>query len=716
MVLRLALLAAPLLLLVGATGAEAYIGPGAGFAVLSSFLVLLLSFVMALASLVVWPIRFLIRWFRNRNRPKGSTDRVVIVGLDGMDPGLAEKFMKEGKLPNLARLAAKGSFAPLAVSYPSISPAAWSSFMTGVDCSYHNIFDFLGRDPRNYRPMLTSAEIKGPRMLSVGRWRIPIGKGRVKLLRKSKPFWSLLGERGIFSTIIRVPITFPAEKFYGVCLSGMCAPDLRGTQGTFTHYTTRPHQGEKEGGVTVHVTREGNVIRTVLSGPVDEIHPGGNNLTTPLVIKLNEGKGRVEVTVSGQKIVLEQEGYSPWVPVMFKAAPGMKVHGICRFYLNRMAPDFDLYVTPIQIDPEKPAIPVASPVAYSVYLSKLLGRYGTLGLAEDTWALNEGVINEDAFLEQAWFYFEERRQMLLSALDKTRRGAVVCVFDTPDRVQHMFFRTLEEAHPANNGRETARYRGVIEDVYRRMDALVGEVMERLDDRSVLMVMSDHGFASFRRGVNINTWLLQNGYLALKEGHTTSGAWFPHIDWSRTRAYCMGLTGLFINRKGREGEGIVGEGEELKILKQELTTKLTGLIDAACGEVAIREAIDASERFTGPYLDNGPDILLGYNAGYRTSWDCATGSVTTEVFEDNTKRWSGDHCIDPSLVPGIFFSNRAIRGQRPDIRDIAPTVLALFGVNVPRYMRGSQLMTQPPTPATNGQRGGGAPRLSKVTSS
>ncbi len=256
MSLRLPLLLGPLLLLLGATGAEAYIGPGAGFAVLSSFLVMLLSFAMALASIVVWPIRFFIRWLRNRGRPRGAVDKVVIVGLDGLDPGLADKFMKEGKLPNLSRLAAQGSFSPLAVSYPSISPAAWSSFMTGVDCSYHNIFDFLGRDPRNYRPVLTSAEIKGPRTISVGRWRIPVGRGRVKLLRKSKPFWSLLGEHGIFSTIIRVPITFPPEKFYGVCLSGMCAPDLRGSQGTFTHYTTRQQQAtEKEGGMTVRVDR-----------------------------------------------------------------------------------------------------------------------------------------------------------------------------------------------------------------------------------------------------------------------------------------------------------------------------------------------------------------------------------------------------------------------------------------------------------------------------
>ena len=226
-----------------------------------------------------------------------------------------------------------------------------------------------------------------------------------------------------------------------------------------------------------------------------------------------------------------------------------------------------------------------------MYLSKLNDRYGTLGLAEDTWALNEGVIDEDGFLKQAYLYFEEREAQLFTALEKTRRGLTVCVFDTPDRIQHMFFRCLDPTHPANEGKETEKYRGVIEDVYRRMDDLVGRVMARLDDKSVLIVMSDHGFTPFRRGVNINTWLLQNGYLALKDGKTTSGEWFADVDWSRTRAYCLGLTGIFINRQGREGQGIVDEGAELRLLKRELVTKLTGLVDAETGQLAIREVQD-----------------------------------------------------------------------------------------------------------------------------
>jgi len=212
-----------------------------------------------------------------------------------------------------------------------------------------------------------------------------------------------------------------------------------------------------------------------------------------------------------------------------------------------------------------------------------------------------------------------------------------------------------------------------------------------------MVMSDHGFAPFRRGVNINTWLLQQGYLTLKQGKTMSGAWFEQVDWQNTKAYCMGLTGVFINKKGREKEGIVEEGEDLFRLKNELISKLTGLVDVKSDQIAIRKIIDTEATFPGPYVDNGPDLLLGYNAGYRTSWECASGQVTESVFEDNTKRWSGDHCIDPELVPGVFFCNRTINGKAPDIKDIAPTVLKLFGVEVPSYMDGEPLIHERKAP-------------------
>jgi predicted AlkP superfamily phosphohydrolase/phosphomutase len=200
-------------------------------------------------------------------------------------------------------------------------------------------------------------------------------------------------------------------------------------------------------------------------------------------------------------------------------------------------------------------------------------------------------------------------------------------------------------------------------------------------------MSDHGFASFRRGVNLNSWLFLNGYLTVKEGKKGSGEWFKDVDWERTRAYALGLAGLYINQKGREAKGVVQPGEETRDLKAELTRKLGGLRDSQAGEIAITEVYDRDKIYAGPYQNNAPDLIIGYNQGYRASWDSVTGKASGTVFEDNEKAWSGDHCIDPRHVPGVFFSNRKINRKSPSIMDIAPSVLQLFGLPVPAHMDG-----------------------------
>lgn len=673
--------------------AYGYIGPGAGFAFLSSFLFLIISFALAIFYLLSWPLRYLVRaLLRKGSRTKSSVKRVIIIGLDGMDPKLAGEFMNEGKLPNFAKLKEEGTFTSLATSYPSISPVAWSSFMTGVDPSYHNIFDFITRDPCTYQPMLSSAEIgKASKVLPIGKYMIPLGKPKMKLLRKSRPFWKILGEHGIWSSVLRVPITFPPEKFNGVLLSGMCVPDLKGSQGTFAHYTTDTNKNEVEtGGVSRFVEIKNGVVNALLYGPENSLVKNGEEITIPLRIKIDKSAGKAVIEISNQSFELAPRTYSPWIKLAFPAGLGIKVRGICRFYINSIEPGFDMYVTPINIDPEDPALPISHPFIYSVYLAKLQGSFGTLGLAEDTWALNEGVIDEEAFLEQAYLLYEEREKMFLNALEKTPNGLCTCVFDTTDRVQHMFFRCLDPNHPANRGKETERYKNVIEDLYVRMDGLIGKALENTDDKTVLMVISDHGFTQFKRGVNLNSWLFQNGYMALRDGKKTSGDWFENVDWDRTKAFSLGLAGIFINRKGREMRGFVEEGDEVASLKAELIKKLAGLRDERAGEVSIREVIDTDSASSGPYKHDAPDLLVGYNAGYRSSWTCALGRVTEDVFEDNTKHWSGDHCVDPKIVPGVIFTNRKIIKENPHLNDMAPTVLKLFGLEIPNYMKGKPI--------------------------
>jgi predicted AlkP superfamily phosphohydrolase/phosphomutase len=674
----------------------AYIGPGAGVALLSSFLVILTTMVLVLVSLLVLPFRLLWRAVRRRKRLTPWVKRVIIVGLDGQDPQLTERFMKEGKLPNFSKLAAMGCYERLRTTFPSLSPTAWSTFATGTDPAKHNIFDFLTRDARTYLPVLSSAHIGDvKRFLKIGKYRIPLRKPELRLLRKSKPSWTILGEHEIWSTVLRVPITFPPEQFHGAQLSAMCTPDLLGSQGTFLLYTTRPAETKfKEGGFRVGLPAGGDRFQTSVKGPENAFLEGKPPLEAPMSIVLDRAARRARVQLDGTAVDLREKELSDWLTLTFKAAPGIKVSANCRMMVTEMDEHFSLYVTPLNIDPEHPAMPISHPSYYATYLAKRIGPFCTLGLAEDTWALNEGVIDDAAFLKQAYDIDRERERMFFVALDKLRKGTLTCVFDGVDRIQHMFWRYFEKDHPAARGANGHEHKDAIENIYRRSDELVGKVLGRLGKDDLLLVLSDHGFASFRRGVNLNAWLLSKGWLALKEGSDGSAEWLRDVDWSKTKAYAIGLTGLFLNIEGREAKGIVKPGADAAGVKAQIMAALEGLRDSGGGETAINEAFDTATLYHGPYLENAPDLIIGFNAGYRTSWDGATGVVSGPVFEDNVKAWSGDHCIDPRLVPGVLFASRKIDRADPSLVDIAPTVLRLFGLDPPAHMDGKPLYERP----------------------
>lgn len=657
-----------------------YIGPGAGFAFAGSFLALVLSVLASIVSVLFWPFRM--AWLslrRRRGSSKARVKRIVFLGLDGLDPDITERLLDEGKLPNLARLRAQGTYSRLRTTFPALSPVAWSTFATGVNPGRHNIFDFLNRDLRTYAPELSSARVRPPeRFFKFGRFRIPLSAPVVEARRKSEPFWRILGRHAITSTIIRVPITFPPEAFKGRLLSAMCTPDLRGTQGTFSWFSTESSDAAVEGGVRRQLISVDGGYNGELPGPEDTTIAGRTEMRIPFQVH-RKGGGPWTLAIQGETHVLPPREYTPWIRVRFRSAAGISARGIVRFLLTATEPSLELYATPVEIDPEAPALPISHPRYYAVYLAKLLGSFATLGMAEDTWALNEGAIDEDAFLAQAKSIQREREAMFFAALERTRSGVLACVFDTTDRVQHMFFRHLDGGPRA----------AVIGDLYRDMDRLVGETLERIDSNTALFVLSDHGFCGFKRGVNLNSWLLDNGYLALVDGRAAGGEYFDGIDWSRTRAYTFGLGGLYLNLRGREADGIVGP-EPAEALKRELISKLTGLCDTATGEVAITNVYAASELYNGPYAGAAPDLIVGYARGYRASWDAAVGKAGGAVFTDNQKAWSGDHCVDPVHVPGVLFANRALRTNDPGIEDMAPTALDLFGVPRPAWMEGVSL--------------------------
>jgi predicted AlkP superfamily phosphohydrolase/phosphomutase len=659
----------------------AYIGPGAGFAFFGSFLTLVAGLFMSIFSILAWPFRMARRALLNRKSfRKARVKKIIFLGLDGLDPRITERMLGEGKLPNLARLAAEGSYQRLRTTFPALSPVAWSTFATGVSPARHNIFDFLDRSLKTYQPRLSSARVGKPdRVLHLGRFRIPLSRPSLELRRKSQPFWSILGKLGIGSTILRVPITFPPEKFDGRMLSAMATPDLKGTQGSFSQFTTRIEKATYENGSRYPLRRVADGFAGEIEGPEDTFVDGSPVLKIPF--RMVRRESAFELRIEGSHSKLAPGEYTGWQSLSFRTAIGVKVSGTARFLLTESEPECSVYMSPINIDPERPALPISHPPYYAMYLANLLGSFATVGMAEDTWALNEGVIDEDAFLEQAYGIFEEREAMFLHALESTRRGVVACVFDTSDRVQHMFYRHIGSSD---------RHANVIEEMYRRMDALVAKARSFVDSGTALFVLSDHGFCAFRRGVNINSWLRDNGYLYLKNGSSESGSFFEGVDWSRTRAYALGLSGFYLNIKDRESRGVVQSGSEAEELKHEIARKLAALRDED-GAAPIRNVYETASLYRGPYLEAAPDFIVGYNEGYRCSWEGAVGKIAAQVVADNPKAWSGDHCVDPVLVPGVLFSNRKIDASDPGIEDLAPTALNLFGVAPPAWMEGKALL-------------------------
>jgi predicted AlkP superfamily phosphohydrolase/phosphomutase len=348
---------------------------------------------------------------------------------------------------------------------------------------------------------------------------------------------------------------------------------------------------------------------------------------------------------------------------------------MCRFHLESIKPEFKLYVTPVNVSNQMKYMPISYPLGYGQQLAEAVGPYATLGLAEDANALNDEIIGERAFISGCDLLMTEREQTFFHELSRFQQGILACVFDTTDRVQHMFWRYLNEAHPRHDSKEAQEYAGVVPRIYQRMDGVLGKVLERLGGDTLLIVCSDHGFTSFNRSVHLNTWLVENGFMVLKEGKTAGAPLFADVDWPRTAAFAFGLNSLFFNLKNREPQGCL-DGDGLAAVKAELAMRLRAMSDG--GNSVIKEVYDPGELCE---LGAGmtPDLIIGYNTGYRASWQTALGEVPAgDVAEDNLGKWSGDHCCDPAIVPGIFLSNERNLVTKPHVKDICPAILDYIG--------------------------------------
>ncbi len=629
------------------------------------------------------------------------------MGLDGLDPGLTESLMDAGALPNLAALRERGGYRRLTTTQPAQTPVAWSSFATGTNPGGHGIFDFLTRDPAAYRPeiALHGFERRGgflpPR---------PVNR------REGTPIWKVLGDAGVPSMVLRHPCTFPPEKTpRSRLLAGVGVPDLRGGFGTGTVYTTSPDTTAGDGERVVVIEPDGGgLARAPLVGP----RAGGDDVVLELGLRFDAAAGRVRIESSGDPRALElAEGeWSGWLRVRFKLGLLQSARGLVRFHLVSARAPYLLYASPLNYDPEVPVHPISDPWDYAWELRREIGDYHTLGMAEDHSGLNNGRLSEAAFLDQCATVRTERSAMMRHELARHDAGLFFVLFDTPDRVQHMFWRYREPEHPANRHHEReAGMDDAIRSEYRACDDVVGQALEHAHDDTLVLVASDHGFAGFQREVHLNRWLHENGFLALRDdagpgdavphesergdaagralgsdggGRTPAdGAEaFADVDWSRTRAYALGLAGIFLNRAGREAEGVVRE-EDAPAVAAEIRRALAGLADPERGEVAVRSVVLREDAYRGPWLERAPDLLINTAPGYRVSSATALGGVPAALFSDNEKRWSGDHVVDPAAVPGILFSNRPMTAEAPHIIDLAPTILRTLGVPRPDGLEG-----------------------------
>ncbi len=607
---------------------------------------------------------------------------LVMIAVDGMDPLLLERWMDDGRLPALKALAARGGFTPLGTSNPPQSPVAWSNFITGHDADGHGIYDFLHRDPANRLPYLSMSRAEAPtRTLEIGDLRLPLGGGGVKNLREGAPFWHRLQAAGVPVTVVRIPADYPSEACEDCprstpparVLSGMGTPDLLGTPGLFQLFTTdeaRASADDPAGGRVHRLVVTDGVGRADLEGPAHPLSATGETLTIPLQVEVDVEHATALIRLGPRERLLRVGEWTDWVPVGFAlGGPWGDVPGMVRVQLQSVAPEIVLYVSPVNIDPLDPAQRLSSPADYATSLATDVGRFHTQGMPEDTKALVAGVLSPDAFIAQSEVVFDERMKMLEYELARFEGGFLFVYFSSIDLRSHMFFRGLApDADPVERELSASIAAG-----YERIDAAVDRVFDVLGADVPLVVMSDHGFAPYDWKVNLNERLAASGFLARRRGAAT-GVPMADIDWSRSRAYSVGLNLLFLNQAGREGSGVVTAAEREPLLDQ-IAEDLEAWRNPVNGEPVVTSVMRPDPT---AHPDRAPDLIVGYNRGYRASEDSALGVLGTPMVEENTGRWSGDHCMDPVHVPGVLLSTAEL-ARGGNLTDLATTTLNHFDV-------------------------------------
>ena len=627
--------------------------------------------------------------------------KVIVIGVDGMDPRLAESMMKAGLLPNLEKLRAGGGFSSLGTSTPPQSPVAWANFINGAGPGSHGIFDFIHRHPQQQCvPFYSAAEtVPGEGAWEVGDHRLQLDfwpfnhKPPATLLRRQgTPFWDYLDAAGIPSTFYDLPSNYPAStSHYGHhrCICGMGTPDMLGTYGTYQYFAedAPPEPLDEGGGRRSTLTFEAETAKARIVGPENSLLKKQAPITIEVLIHRDREANAAVLDFQGQRVVLKPGQWSRWTKLDFELLPFKKISGICRFFLQEATPNFRLYVTPINMDPSDPAQKMSEPNSFVQDVAKKLGPFYTTGFQEDHKARSNGIFSDDEFARQAGMVLDERLALFDYAINNYDDGLLFFYFSSSDLQSHIFWWDSDEKHPIRSESEAKAQFGHVRRLYQKLDAVIGDLLDRYGAKATIIVMSDHGFANFGRQFNLNSWLRDLGYLGPRECSSI----MHDIDWSSTTAYGLGINGLYLNMKGRERDGIVEPGEEREALLRELKERLESITDFS-GERVIRGVYRSDQIYTGNATALAPDLIVGYARGYRASWATCLGDLTEEVLLDNDSAWSADHCADALEVPGVIFCNRKVGGRSPTLVDIAPSILAEFGLPTPHEMVGKNVFS------------------------
>ncbi len=637
------------------------------------------------------------------NKVTGRGKKVIIIGIDGMDPILSKRLMDAGKLPNFDRLRKQGGFSVLGTSIPPQSPVAWANFINGAGPGSHGIFDFIHRYPeKQCLPFFAMADtVAGAGYWEIGDYKLqlPVWPFNHKppqtiLNRQGTPFWDYLDQAGIYSTFYDLPSNYPpSPSKYGHhrCLAGMGTPDLLGTYGTYQHFAEDgPLRTKDEGGgkrsmlFFENETAHGKII-----GPPNTFLVEPEDTAVDFTVHRDTDANAALIEIQKHRILLKEGQWSHWVRLDFNFAypgPNEHVSGICRFYLQEVSPNFRLYVSPINSDPSDSHLKVTEPPEFIKETSDRLGLFYTTGFQEDHKALSNKVFSDEEYCTQATYVLAERLNLLDYALKDFDDGLLFFYFSSTDLQSHMFWWDSNLEHPARSAPDAKKYFGHIHDLYAKLDSVVGRILDRYGDKAAIFVMSDHGFANFKWQFNVNTWLRDNGYLSPPDATNV----LADVDWYNTKAYGLGINGLYINLRGRERDGVVEPGDEYNALCDELVTKLEAVRDEK-GRKVIRQVHRADKAYSGAAVNFAPDLIIGYARDFRASWDTCLGGMGGKILYPNDSAWSADHCADVLEVPGVLFCNKPIAAASPALIDMAPTVLTEFGLDIPPSIVGKSVL-------------------------